>query len=118
MVTLTSVTLKKLAKICYKFFFIYKIHNYIKYRLSLATLLKMILQHKCFPVISGKRFRTSFFIEHLRRLPLYIQYNIWKTKLSSVFEVYISLLDTMLRGRSRTAATSKMEHFVITASSC
>ena len=33
--------------------------------------------------------------------------------LSSVFEVYISLLDTMLRGGSRTAATSKMEHFVI-----
>ena len=33
--------------------------------------------------------------------------------LSSVFEVYISLLDTMLRGAPRTAATSKMEHFVI-----
>ena len=70
----------------------------IKLQAPLATLLKKILWHRCFPVNFGKFLRTSFFTEHLQRLLLefrnlcinVLAFN-WHLLCNNVLMVFVSI---------------------------
>ena len=86
---------------------------------KVATLLKRGPWHRSFPVTFARFLRTPFLTEHLRWLllnELWFCYANLTTLFNHVFKSFLAtalVLYPLIRGGSRTAATSKMEFFVI-----
>ena len=78
--------------------------------LAPATLLRKKLWHRCFPVNSAKFVRTPFFIEHLRRLLLYVRCTLLLLGASRAFN--------FLQNRNRNCKPHKIKFKCVWWPSC